>query len=389
MRLVVAATLVGLATLAIVAVLAAAEVLDVSPLAASVVALVLAGSVLVWAPLRSTWAVRGVVLWALLITGAVGLMTWVLDRILSSSLDVAGLTLSGAGWLLLLLSIGVVLRHARDWIAARAGLGVEAPEGQHLAVLRPVLSLAALLAASGVVVAVTNDDTGPGQGPSPQAAPPGPSGISTTAAFPSSGPTLTGGTSGPALATVHATEAIHGDEDLVLGTARLRPPTPDVVPSPVWTTGSAHPDAAPAGTARPLTPSETSGGSGAGGGEAAPVRRSNAPEPTSTRTTTAALPTPTAGRTSGTRSPSTALTPFLPDFEPAPKPAKKAKTQRPSAPPTTRPSHPVRTSSSTQSAATPVAPETAEPSKTPGYAKYKPNRPTDAPSPGSGRTNNP
>ena len=52
-----------------------------------VVAVVLAGSVLAWAPLSSSWAVRGVVMWALLVTGAIGFIGSLVQQLVASSMS--------------------------------------------------------------------------------------------------------------------------------------------------------------------------------------------------------------------------------------------------------------------------------------------------------------
>ena len=89
-RVAVAATVVGLAALATAAVLGA----DAVP--ALAVAVVLSVSVLVWAPLSRSWAVRGVVVWALLVMAVLGFMAWLAQQIWVSSLSPA--ERRGLGW---------------------------------------------------------------------------------------------------------------------------------------------------------------------------------------------------------------------------------------------------------------------------------------------------
>jgi hypothetical protein len=266
-RLVVAATLVGLAALGVSA------LLDAEPLTAVVVAVVLAGSVLAWAQMSSTWAVRGVVMWALLVTGAVAFLAWLAQQMASSDMDAAQLVVAAAAGLLLVLVLSRGQRYVRASIGAHAGL--ESGSGRApLPVLRPLGTLVALLAAGGVVVAVAED--GPGTpGPDPQAGGSGtgtvtegsPSGGSTSSAppsAPSSAPTPTLGLapevpvapSAVDAGLVAATTAPRGD--IRVTTAGLAPSAPVGVPV------ASH-DSSDDGGGSSSTPSGEAGKPGTGG----------------------------------------------------------------------------------------------------------------------------
>jgi hypothetical protein len=110
-RLVVAATLVGLAALA------PAAVAGAGPVVASVTAVVLAGSVLAWAQVGRAWAVRGVVTWALLSAAAVGFLGWLAHGMLVSPLSTTELTVGAAAWSLAVLTLLPLQGRLRLWIA--------------------------------------------------------------------------------------------------------------------------------------------------------------------------------------------------------------------------------------------------------------------------------
>lgn len=157
-RLAVASTLVGLAALATAAVTGA------SAPAASVTALVLGGSVLALAPAGRTWAVRGVVTWALLVVAAVGFLGWLGHRLLTSPLSATEVTVAGAAWSLSALAMVPLQGHARAWIGSRAARPVVALDnsgsGGTGVNRRPLLALAVLVAAGGLAVAVGSGDLG-------------------------------------------------------------------------------------------------------------------------------------------------------------------------------------------------------------------------------------
>ncbi len=296
-RLVVAATLVGLAALGVSA------LLDAEPLTAVVVAVVLAGSVLAWAQMSSTWAVRGVVMWALLVTGAVAFLAWLTQQMVASDMDTAQLVVAAASGLLLVLVLSRGQRYVRESIGAHAGL--QAGSGRApLPVLRPLGTLVALLAAGGVVVAVAED--GPGtQGSGPQAGTSAtgavtegsPSGGSTSSAppsAPSSAPTPTLGLAPVAPVAPSAVDAgLVGGATVPNGgiratTAGLAPSAPVGVPvasNPGRADGGSGSSSAPGGHAgqpgqpgagglkptRPpaANPGTGNGGSGSGSGTGA------------------------------------------------------------------------------------------------------------------------
>jgi len=282
-RLVVAATVVGLGALVVTAVAGS------GPPLASVTALVLAGAVLASAPAASTWAVRGVVTWALITTGAVAFLGWLAHRMLVAPVSATELAVGGAAWSLASLALIRLRGHVRGWAASRASGSTAmdsvtgpGPVGSQR---RAVLWLAALGAASTVAVVVSTGGLGPTQARPTQA---GQSGSAATDPAPSDG--RSSGAS-PSSAT---------------GQTRL----------------------------------ETSDGAGeSGGGRGL----------TATRRTSA--PTSEGGARPSTDAPPATAT----------------------------------TSATATISATPAEQPEAEPTspvKTPGYAKEKPNRPADAPSPG-------
>ena len=274
LRFLVAAGVAGVGGFGIAALLSGGLVV------ASATAVVLAGSVLVAARLGdSSWAVRGVAVWALLVTAAAGFTAWVLSRLLTSSLSLPQLVMGGAA---LLLSVGALLGvrpHARSRIGALARGGTPLPEVEEHRDRRSLLSLGTLLAAAAVAVAIASGGMGPaGKSPAPDVRETGsPDTSSAPSSRESSPSSLTPGPSqgpGQASATRSPRGADGGSQD--------------------------------AGTERPATTGEA---------------------------------TPTSGGTSN------------------------------------------RTAS--------PGPQVGTAARTPGYAKDKPNRPTDAPSPGLGRRNLP
>ncbi len=221
-RLVIAASVVGLAALGVAALLGA------GPAAALSVAGILAGAVLAWSPMAGSWAVRGVVAWALLFAGALAVLGWLVEQMLASSMSPTELVISGVAWGFLLLSLSRVQRYARDLIGAHAGLGRQTwGRRRRISLLRPALSLVVLFAAGGAVGLAANH-TGPARGRVPQAGLPGSGTSEVAAAVPVSAPTVTrGGTSRPMTAEAEraALAALSGG-DPVLDTPRLRAPTP-------------------------------------------------------------------------------------------------------------------------------------------------------------------
>jgi len=286
-RLAVASTFVGLAALATAAVAGAGA------LAASVTAVVLGGSVPAAAPAGRTWAVRGVVAWALLVVAAVGFLAWLGQRLLTSTLSATEVAVAGAAWSMAALATVPLQRHARAWIGSRAARSVgtldDAGSGSTGANRWPLLSLAVLVAAVAVAVAVASGDLGVSPSRPVEA---GQSGSPDVDRDGASTGTSTGPTSPPSAAADRADGGIPAGPS---GADRESP-------------GS---DAGDERGSDPGTTGPTSGGAGGGA--------STTPAPTST----------------ATAQPSTS-----PEADPS------------------------------------------ESAKTPGYAKEKPHRPPDAPSPG-------
>lgn len=129
----------------------------------SLVAVLLVGALLVWWRLTRSWAVRGVVVWALLVAGAVGLLGWLAERLVASSSSVAGMVAGSAGWLVLALAFARLLGHVRERIARRAqrhGSGSsESTPARRLPWLPSVLALAG----ATLVVAVVGGGIGGGE----------------------------------------------------------------------------------------------------------------------------------------------------------------------------------------------------------------------------------
>jgi hypothetical protein len=352
LRLVLAATLVGLASLLVVA-LAGGGVL-----AASVVAVVLAGSVLVWAPLSHTWAVRGVVVWALVVSGEAGLMAWFAYTFATSGPSALEWVLGGAVWLLLLLVLARLLRLVRRLIAGRSGLVAHAAT-RHTPLLRPALSLAALLATSGVVVAVASGNGGTAEeARTPQAGLPD---TSTSAGVRSLPPpsvgTRTAGPGQPTAAQAGVVGTPWSPASSVVDVALPRRAPYDLAPATKCPTEGTWPSA-PAGVGGHIVSDADS----RPGGVVSPGEGSTpkAPKPTSLPSSGPSSPAPGAG--SGTAAPGSGT-----GDGPGPGPFVR---------PT--PLLPVR----------PVASPTAALTRLLGFEKDKPNRPSQAPSPGHGRPGN-
>jgi hypothetical protein len=163
-RLAVAATLVGLGGLA------CAALLGTGAIAAAVVAAVLVGSVLAWSRLSTAWAVRGIVLWALLVTASAGFTGWLLHRAVRFSSSTTELLTVLAVWLLVVVALFRLRRYAFDRVAAVAIRGDDANEEEGSGPRRPLVTLAALVTAGGVAVALTSGGSGSPVGrPDPQA----------------------------------------------------------------------------------------------------------------------------------------------------------------------------------------------------------------------------
>lgn len=329
-RVVVAATVVALASLGIAALLTADAV------SAGVVAIVLAGSVLVWGPLSSSWAVRGVVMWALLVSAALGLLGWLVQQMVGGSISGVEVTFTVGASLLLLVALWRGQGVARDYIGAQAGLGPRSVVRQHLPLLRPLAGLAVLLAAGGSVLAVTSDHTGRIEQGAPRA----------------------GGT-GPASPLPQPSTAS----------------TPTVSRSPSTAGVPLPPRAdAPAGPGRGDRPAEA-------------VLRPSLALGESVRTLSA-TGAPSAAHPSHAATPTRVVGPHLvttPRRGGSPRDGRNSDRQQPSGGSTALPEPTPVTRTTPPVASTPPTPEPVRPLRTPGYAKPKPNRPWGAPSPGHGR----
>lgn len=413
-RVAVAATLVGLGALGI------AAILDADPVPALAVAVVLSVAVLVWSPLSTSWAVRGVVVWAILVTAVLAFLGWLLQEIWVSSLSAGERVVSLAGWSLLLLAVMRVQHYVRPVIGAQAGLVPGVAVAQHVPILRPVLALTALVAASGVVVAVTVEDTGPAdEGRSPQAGltgrsqtVTGPTATQPTPALtPSATPSATrtvgpgvgggGGAGGGAGAGGGVTTVGDLGGDIVAGVSLVRPAA----------------DLVPPGKSCPTTgPAKPGGGVGKGGGTKAPSAGGTPKGPRPTKqpggqgTKAPATPRPSSPvPVPGTLPPpsSEPAPPLVtnPDAEPSPVVTAIGRSLGHRQDKEHRPSHVRlpgwgRHNDLPTVYPTPVLPQPVEPAEAPpepvpvaeptddktyGYEKEKPNRPDGAPSPGHGR----
>jgi hypothetical protein len=311
--------------------------------------------VLVWAPLTRTWAVRGVVVWALLVSGAAGLMGWFAYTLATSSPSAPEWLLGGGAWLLLLAGLARLQRPVRRLIAGRSGIVPDAAT-RHTPLLRPAVSLAALLAASGVVVAVAAGNGDPVQeARPPQAGLPGTattSGVPPQPLPPPSAATRTTGPGQPTAAMGGVVGVPWSPASFVAGVALACPVPPDRLLAATCPTAGTWPPA-PAGAGAPAA-----GGAGPRpGGEVAPSAGSTPKaEPTSRPSKGPSSPAPGSG--SGTTGPSDG-----PGTGPSVRPT---------------PLRPVR----------PVASPTAALTRLLGFEKDKPNRPAHAPSPGHGRPEN-
>lgn len=343
--------LVGAAVIVALGALVVAALLNADPVPATVVAVVLAGSVLAWAPLSSSWAVRGVVMWALLVTGAIGLIGSLVQQLVASSMSLTEVLVTGGVGAVLLFALARGQRYVREGITAQAGL--QTVEGRPpVPVLRPLVSLAVLLAASGAVVAVTDNGTEP-SGRGPQAGVSATSAQTTTVpstsaptAAPSTGRTPT---IGPSITGPSAVDAGYGavaGRDLPRGTDGSAAP---------GGSGAGDPD----GVAVPGSP--LTGGvrhqPGAVGGRAGSGRAPTAVAPAGTRTPAAGSGGTGVGGRPGTTAP-------------RPEPAPVTTAPAPGAP--------------TPHPWTPAPAPTAS-TKVQGYAKQKPNRPAGAPTLGPRR----
>jgi hypothetical protein len=219
------------------------------PAVASLVAALLAASFLAWWPLSRSWAVRGVVVWGLLVASTGGLVGWLAQRVVGAAGSLTELLLGSCGWLALVLALAGLHGHVKERVARRALRHTSTPRESPHSPPTPWLMATLALAGLTVVLAV-------------------------------SGPDLTEGWRSP----------------LAGGTSTDRPSrTPAAAhPSPTATTGpGTHQRRLPGGS-RPPTSSERAAGSRTGAGT---------PAPTPTATAVAQAPPssqpPTASKTPG------------------------------------------------------------------------------------------
>jgi hypothetical protein len=333
--------LVGAAIIVALGALAVAALLNADPVPATVVAVVLAGSVLAWAPLSSSWAVRGVVMWALLVTGAIGFIGSLVQQLVASSMSLTEVLVTGGVGVVLLFALARGQRYVREGITAQAGLQTGFEGRPPVPVLRPLVSLAVLLAASGVVVAVTNNGTEP-SGRGPQA------GVSATSAQTTTVPTTSAPTAAPSTGrtptigpSITGPSAVDAGYGAVAGRDPSRGNDGSATPG-----GVSVPDSPLTGGVRPEP--------GAAGGVPGRGKAPTAVAPAGTRTPGAGSGGTGAGARPG---------PTVPRPEPVPVTTAPVPTPHPWTP----------------------APAPAAPTKVPGYAKDKPHRPLGAPTPGRGR----
>ena len=125
-RVVAAAVLVALGALGVAALLGA------GPVRATVVSVLLGGSVLAWWPLARAWAARGIVAWALTVDTGVAFSAYVVHWMLTTTLTPAGAAAGALLWLVELfvfvLALGYVwelvdVLARRDW---RRGVDLDA-----------------------------------------------------------------------------------------------------------------------------------------------------------------------------------------------------------------------------------------------------------------------
>jgi hypothetical protein len=246
-RVVVAATLLGLAALGVSALIGA------GPVPALVAAGVVAGAVGLNDRLHRSWAVRGLVVWTLVVVAGVGLVSWLLHRTLVSPASAPALMIAGVAWLVLLyvlVSLRAPIRTRVEALAVRDAPSTPADSGPG----GPLVRAAAALVAAGLVGAVTVPalpsvpDRAPSQAgrtstPLPSDSPSSsttPSGGSTT----SSPDAATASDAGPTLPAGGADEPADGSGatdttgDAASGTAA---PRSSAAPSTADASATAHP----------------------------------------------------------------------------------------------------------------------------------------------------
>lgn len=248
-RVAVAGTLVGLAALGSAALFGAGA----GP--ASLVAVVVTAALLLCAGRWHSWAVRGVVVGALLVVAVVGFLGWLLNRTLVSPAPAPSLLTAGIAWLVLLFGLTRAQLPVRDSLAALAVRDAdEVPHGPGRR--GPALSLAALVAAGAVAVAVTGSG-GPGEAPDAPPSQAGHSGEPDPTASATSGPGAASGSAGtrpypgPNGGTRAGRRSPGAGEGSTTGTPEDGTDAPVVTTAAPSPTGSATPD--------PLDPTKTPG----------------------------------------------------------------------------------------------------------------------------------
>ncbi|HSJ19157.1 MAG TPA: hypothetical protein VK964_01160 [Nocardioidaceae bacterium] len=147
-RVVVAATLLGLAALGVAALVGA------GPAPALAAAGVVAGALGLNDRLHRSWAVRGLVVWTLVVVAGVGLVSWLLHRTLVSPASAPALMVAGVAWLVLLYVLARLrapIRTRVEELAVRDAPSTPVDAGPG----GPLVRAAAALVAAGLVGAVT------------------------------------------------------------------------------------------------------------------------------------------------------------------------------------------------------------------------------------------
>lgn len=134
--------------------------LGVAPVPAAAIATVMAGSVLAWWRLARSWAVRGVLVWSLVVAGTVGLVGWAAEHVVSAAGTEAELVSGVCGWFLLVLAVARLGSDVWKRIAERALRRPPTPEEGSP---RPAPRLAPILAVAGLAIAVAASGTGLGE----------------------------------------------------------------------------------------------------------------------------------------------------------------------------------------------------------------------------------
>lgn len=156
LRFLVAAGVAGVGGFGIAALLSGGLVV------ASATAVGLAGSVLLAARLGDTsWTVRGLVVWALVVVAAAGFTAWLLASLLTSDLTYSQLTVGSTAWLLMTLGMLRVRRPAHDRIGDLSRRVASVPEVDESQDRRLLVTLGAILSSGVVATTVVSLGAGP------------------------------------------------------------------------------------------------------------------------------------------------------------------------------------------------------------------------------------